>query len=89
MEYGMIFATRGVADCAERNATFRVGLAAAFSRYCRGDWGELCPEDWKQNDQSVISGERVLGSYNTSVGKVWIITEWDRSSTTFLFPDEY
>ena len=89
MEFGMIFATKGVADYAEQNPVFRMELAAIFARYSLGDWGELCQEDWAQNDQAVVLGERVLGSYNTSAGTVWIITEWDRSATTFLFPSEY
>ena len=89
MELGKIYATKGVADCAKQSPLFSMELAAIFSRYCGGDWGELCQEDREQNDQAVIYGERVLASYETSAGKVWIITEWDRSATTFLFPSEY
>lgn len=89
MEFGTIFATRGVADYAEQSPVFRAELAAIFARYRLGDWGELCQEDREQNNRAVAFGERVLGSYNTSAGKVWIITEWDRSATTFLFPSEY
>lgn len=89
MELGMIVATRGVADHAEQNPVFGAELAGAFVRYQRGDWGDVCREDWELNDRAVVAGERVLGSYSTSAGKVWIITEWDRSVTTFLFPSEY
>ena len=32
---------------------------------------------------------RTLAAYTTCEGILWIITEWDRSSTTLLFPDEY
>jgi len=89
MQYGQIVATRGVADLMERDAAFRRDLAAAFQRYQRGDWGEVCPEDWALNDQSAQDGERILAAYTCAGVKVWIITEWDRSVTTFLFPDEY
>lgn len=89
MEFGMILATRGVADYAEQSPAFGAELSRIFARYLRGDWGDVCQEDWEQNDYAVKAGERVLGSYNTSAGKVWIITEWDRSATTFLFPSEY
>lgn len=37
------------------------------------------------------SGDRLLAVYtqkNTDV-TIWIITEWDRSVTTILFPNEY
>lgn len=34
-------------------------------------------------------GGRLMGTYKTCKGKVWIITEADRSVTTVLFPREY
>lgn len=34
-------------------------------------------------------GERIFAGYNTSIGRIWIITEADRSVTTILFPSEY
>ncbi len=89
MEYGQIVATRGVADLMERDDAFRAALAAAFLRYQAGDWGEVCPEDWAMNDAGVRDGERILAAYTCAGVKIWIITEWDRSATTFLFPDEY
>jgi hypothetical protein len=32
---------------------------------------------------------RILSSYEVLAGKVWIITEADRSITTILLPEEY
>jgi hypothetical protein len=59
-------------------------------RHARGDWGEVCNEDWLANDEAVEHGERLLSAYRTSLGeRIWIITEWDRSVTTLLLPDEY
>jgi hypothetical protein len=65
-------------------------------RHAAGDWGDLDPEDIQTNDQAIIHEgdadrqQRVLSSYRTSAGaKLWIITEWDRSVTTILLPDEY
>ena len=41
-------------------------------------------------DNAVKNGERVLSSYRAPDGtKFWIITEWDRSYTTVLLPEEY
>ena len=57
-------------------------------RHLRGDWGEICKDDWQQNDEAVEDGDRILSSYRTSLGeKIWIITESDRSATTLLLPD--
>jgi hypothetical protein len=56
------------------------------------DWGlgVVGPEDWAANDRALADGDRLLSSYLTDGGtKVWIITEWDRSVTTVLLPEEY
>jgi hypothetical protein len=59
-------------------------------RHITGDWGVVPEEDKKANDWSVTNGARILSSYLTNKGtKFWIITEHDRSVTTFLLPMEY
>ena len=66
-----------------------------LARHMAGDWGDLSAEDAERNDDSlrlplhIGPPEQLLSSYNVGTGKVWIITEWDRSVTTFLLPDEY
>lgn len=94
MEYGQILATAGVAEIMEEDEIFSQEIAEAFARYKRKDWGDLCREDWELNDQSLRTGARILAAYETSQGKIWIITEAEddeghRSATTFLFPHEY
>lgn len=89
MEYGGIVATRGIAEKMEASAAFCTEIQRALSRYIENDWGEICEEDKAANDMAVRTGERVLAAYQTSEGKIYIITEWDRSQTTILFPDEY
>lgn len=59
-------------------------------RHVTGDWGELDDEDKAENDLSVEKGFRILSSYKLETGvNVWLITESDRSVTTFLLPEEY
>lgn len=89
MEYGRILVTRGIAIEAEESPAFAREVAVAFNRYRQGDWGDLCREDKDLNNQAVENEGRILAAYQTSKGKIWIITEWDRSSTTILFPEEY
>jgi hypothetical protein len=61
-----------------------------LARHARGDWGEVCEEDAKENEFSVEKGFRILSAYRLSTGvKIWIITESDRSATTLLLPSEY
>lgn len=61
-----------------------------FSRQAARDWGDVCTDDWDENNLSLEQGFRILSSYRTAAGeKLWVITEADRSSTTILLPDEY
>ncbi len=54
-----------------------------------GTGGELDAHDHRENERSLRNGWRVLSSYPVGDGKVWIITEADRSCTTILLPEEY
>jgi hypothetical protein len=64
--------------------------AELLDRHTSGDWGEIPPEDARENKLSVREGFRILSSYPVGAGeKVWIITEADRSSTCILLPSEY
>ena len=50
----------------------------------------MCPQDKWANDRAVKGGERLLSVYHSKDGvKFWIITEWDRSATTVLLPEDY
>ena len=61
-----------------------------LTRHAGGDWGEVCDDDKRLNDAALHNGERLLSAYRLRSGtKVWIITESDRSATTFLLPEEY
>lgn len=60
-----------------------------LARHLIGDWGDVDAEDWQTNDRALEHGTRLLSAYNTPAGKIWIITEWDRSVTTMLLPEEY
>jgi hypothetical protein len=60
-----------------------------LARHATGDWGNLCAFDRRQNEIALRAGLRVLSSYEVPAGRVWIITEADRSVTTILLPEEY
>jgi hypothetical protein len=66
-------------------------IDACLTRHSRGDWGELCDEDRRQNDLAIAQGMRLFSAYDApSDGtRFWIITEADRSATTILLPDDY
>ena len=65
-------------------------VLVALTRHASGDWGDVCVEDRQSNEQALQHGARLLSAYHSTCGvKFWIITEWDRSVTTVLLPEEY
>lgn len=61
-----------------------------LARHIHGDWGDLSPEDLAANELALLTTKRLLSSYVLpNGGKVWIVTEADRSATTILLPDEH
>lgn len=88
---GTVVATVGAAEAIEAASVDpRPIFIDLLGRHQRGDWGEVPPEDAQENLFSVRSGYRILSAYTLSTGvKLWLITEADRSVTTFLKPDEY
>jgi hypothetical protein len=85
-QLGYVVATREVHE----NESL-ADIMNAIQRHANGDWGELDEHDKKLNDDAVKSGEdRILSKYTLSSGnQVYVITEWDRSVTTVLYPHEY
>ena len=62
----------------------------ALNRHAHGDWGEVCAEDAAENERSITEGCRLLSAYtDRNRVKFWIITEWDRSVTNVLLPEDY
>ena len=85
LELGQVVATPGVLDAVPGDYVLN-----ALNRHASGDWGVVCEEDRKQNDYAAEHDERVHSAYLAPDGtKFWIITEWDRSCTTVLLPEEY
>ena len=67
-----------------------VDVADGLLRHLNGDWGDVCDDDWIENDFSLKRGFRILSSYvDRNNHRYWIITEADRSATTILLPNEY
>ena len=59
-------------------------------KHMTGDWGIVCEEDKASNEAAIEEGSRILSAYILSTGvKIWIITEWNRSYTTLLLPEDY
>lgn len=84
---GKVVATPGALEALQESGEH---LARYLARHASGDWGEVPPEDWEENEFSLKSEFRLLSAYALSSGtRIWIITEADRSVTTILLPEEY
>jgi hypothetical protein len=83
---GRVVATPGALNLLGRSGEHPFDYLA---RHATGDWGELCAFDRRQNEIALRDGLRVFSSYEVPQGRVWIITEADRSITTILLPEEY
>lgn len=91
-EIGKLVSTAGVHAAMEEQPEFSRFVNDSLMRYFSGDWGDTCEEEAKQNDWSADNDERILAVYDYPGNEdltIWIITEWDRSTTTILFPSEY
>ena len=83
---GHVVATPGALEVVRNHGLDIVGL---LHRHRAGDWGAVSDQDARANDHAVTEGTRVLSAYETTGGRIWIITEADRSATTVLLPSEY
>jgi hypothetical protein len=89
---GQIVATPGASDALTQACQTPHEFLA---RHVSGDWGDVCPDDWKLNDEALIDGSRLLSSYVLRSGvRIWCITEaaddnGQRAATTLLLPEEY
>jgi len=82
---GQLFTTPGALE-----ALSKPEMLTMLQRHAKGDWGDCCPQDWQSNDEALVHGTRLFSVYHNSKGeKIWLITEADRSVTTFLLPSEY
>jgi hypothetical protein len=84
---GQIVATPGALRLLEQQGIVPMLLVA---RHVRGDWGCIETDDATANVEAVRLDNRILSSYPFENGnRVWVITEWNRSVTTLLLPEEY
>ena len=84
---GRIVATPGALDTFEQSGE---GSRVLLARHASGDWGEICKDDWQENEFALDKYLRLFSVYRLRDGtKIWVITEADRSVTTILLPSEY
>ncbi len=91
---GQVLLSIGVSTLST-NPIFNQFIQDSLAKHISCDWGDLCEEDTRSNNEALKQGNRIFSSYlipdtiETFPKKLWIITEADRSATTILFPSEY
>lgn len=90
-ELGQVVVTAGVDIMMKNDMSFQKFVQMSLGKYTQCDWGDTCAEDRKSNDEALKDDERIIAVYiyKKTNTRIWIITEWDRSVTTILFPNEY
>ena len=90
-KYGKLYATKGVDEMVGKDNNFAKFVVDSVQRHLNGDWGDLDREDKRLNERALVKGnDRLFSRYNYNDDvSIYIITEWDRSATTILFPEEY
>lgn len=92
---GILLSTPNVLQWGNIKFSFQVFVEECLIKHSSGDWGDLEQEDKDSNDFALENNERILSSYSipenfgVTESKIWIITEYDRKTTTILFPNEY
>lgn len=89
---GKLLVTRAINTMQKEDPDFSVFLQESLKSYSICDWGCMCSEDQQLNDASVQAGRGIVHGayiYPKTCEKIWIITEYDWSVTTILFPHEY
>jgi hypothetical protein len=86
--------TIAVATEAKRNPEFSKFVQMSLSRFILKDWADTASDSVEMNNEAVKEGnqDQLFAVYNTDLtaeGAIWIITEWDNSVTTILFPSDY
>ena len=62
----------------------------AIRRHAIGDWGDVTPGAWVENDRALTTGRRILSVYHTALSeRFYIVTRGDRARTKVLLPHEY
>lgn len=90
-ELGKVVVTVGVDTLMKNDIYFQRFVRMSLGKYTQCDWGDTCAEDKTSNNEALKDGKRIFAVYiyKKTNTKIWIITEWDRSITTILFPHEY
>ena len=66
-----------------------LGRAELLRRHTSGDWGDVSPSDARATTaRYALVASNSCRSMEPATTVSWVITEWDRSATTVLCPED-
>lgn len=87
---GITVMTSGIKETIQEGKLTDRDIQSILSKHANGDWGDLEEEDKQANEEALKNRiERIFSMYKIRGIKLYVITEWDRSVTTVLLPEEY
>ena len=86
---GEVVVTPGAMEALRGKNWAGAAMTWMLNRHASGDWGDVSTEDRAANNRAVTDGGLILSVYDMRGTIYWVVTEWDRSVTTILLPDEY
>ena len=96
-QIGQLVTTQRITGDIINTENFSEFCEKSLQRHQIGDWGDMPEEDKLANEEALINGDRIVSGYlipdnlqgKTNGTKIWIITEYNRETTTILYPSEY
>ena len=91
---GKLFMTAAIHERSDTDIEFAKFVIESLRKHLKGNWGDITEDDKRLNDLAITETHhnRVFSAYNfkgNEDDRIWIITEYDRTYTTILFPTDY
>lgn len=88
------YITKGINDLCQDNPDFNTLVLEKIDEFMSCNWGNIPDDDKALNNNALITGERIIGSYLINDTKIWIIADPEnekgiRKAITVLLPEEY
>lgn len=85
---GVIKFSPGISQRSQINRNFGQEVFMALKRYCLQDWGDCPGTDKAANRLALQYSNPVFATYETSQGRICLLTEADRSKTIIQLVEE-
>ena len=84
-----VYISAGIRDLAQKDRDFAAFLFGILRKHYGGNKGDLDLCDEKEKELYLANCDRMVSAYIYKAGKIWMVTESDRSVTIVLLPREH